>query len=187
MPLNHPAARWLNSISSKISSPTTVALCILALSPNLAPAQTMRLSSPAFTEGQPIPATHAYRKDNQSPELVIEHVPTNARSLALIADDPDAPVGTWNHWLIWNIPTTTAKISQGETPAGSTVGKNDFGNQRYDGPAPPSGTHRYFFKLYALDAPLTLNAGATRKELETAMRNHILATATVMGTYSSGH
>jgi len=146
----------------------------------------MKLSSPAFADGQPMPDTHAYRKANRSPELVIEQVPASARSLALIVDDPDAPVGTWNHWLLWNIDPTTARIAEGETPRGAAVGKNDFGNTRYDGPAPPSGTHRYFFKLYALDAPLTVRAGAGRREMETAMRGRIVATATFMGTYASG-
>jgi Raf kinase inhibitor-like YbhB/YbcL family protein len=161
-----------------------VTFAFVSIAPQAAHAQPMKLSSPSFTEGQPMPDTHAYRKQNLSPELLVEHVPANARSLALAVDDPDAPVGTWNHWLVWNIDPTTAKIAQGDTPAGAMVGKNDFGNTRYDGPAPPSGVHRYFFKLYALDAPLTLRPGAARKDLEGAMRNHILATATLMGTYA---
>lgn len=168
--------------------PLAVALAVAACA--LAPVVTraippMKLSSPSFSEGQPMPDTHAYRKANRSPELLVEHVPASARALALIVDDPDAPVGTWNHWLLWNLPVHAAKIAEGETPPGAAVGKNDFGNCRYDGPAPPSGVHRYFFKLYALDAPITLAPGASRRELESAMRGRILATATLMGTYAS--
>ena len=148
-------------------------------------AQEMKLSSPAFTDGKPIPAQHAYHHQNLNPALVIENVPQGTRALVLIMDDPDAPSGTWNHWLVWNIAPDTRQIAAGETPAGALVGRNDFGQRRYDGPAPPSGTHRYFFRLYALSQPLDLKAGASRQQLDAALKNHLLATATLMGTYAS--
>lgn len=148
-------------------------------------AQDMKLSSPVFTEGQPLPARQAYRQQNLSPALVIEGVPAEARALALVVDDPDAPAGTWNHWLVWNIAPDTRQLAEGETPAGARVGRNDFGQTRYDGPAPPRGTHRYFFRLYALSQPLDLKAGASRRQLNTALQNRVLATATLMGTYAS--
>lgn len=147
--------------------------------------ETMKITSSAFQEGQPMPNKFAYRNENLNPELIVEGVPKEAKSLVLINDDPDAPMGTWNHWLVWNISPSTKKIEEGKTPMGATVGKNDFNETKYDGPAPPSGTHRYFFKLYALNKSLDLKAGATRKELDDAMQESVIAEASLMGTYSS--
>lgn len=161
----------------------TVILLLTLLQPGNA--QEMQLSSPVFTNGKPIPARQAYHNQNLNPALIIANVPGGTRALALIMDDPDAPGGTWNHWLVWNIAPDTRQIAEGETPAGAFVGRNDFGQIRYDGPAPPSGTHRYFFRLYALNQPLDLKTGASRQQLDAALKNHLLATATLMGTYAS--
>ncbi|MFH1067783.1 MAG: YbhB/YbcL family Raf kinase inhibitor-like protein [bacterium] len=143
----------------------------------------MKLSSPSFADGQPLPQTCAYRDKNLSPELTIEGVSADAQSLVLIVDDPDASVGTWNHWLVWNIAPDTKKIAAGETPANAVTGKNDFGNARYDGPAPPSGTHRYMFKLYALNKRLDLKAGATRRQLDQALQDCVIDQTALMGSY----
>jgi Raf kinase inhibitor-like YbhB/YbcL family protein len=110
-------------------------------------------------------------------------VPKNAKSLALIMDDPDAPVGIFIHWVVWNIPPDTKEISKGEEPRG-VQGMTSFRRQRYGGPCPPSGTHRYFFKLYALDTELNLPEGSTKHDLENAMQSHIIAQAPLMGTYT---
>jgi hypothetical protein len=109
-------------------------------------------------------------------------------SYALISDDPDAPAGMWVHWVLWNLPASLGELKEGfpKSPRladGAFHGKNDFDLSGYGGPCPPSGTHRYFFKLYALDTTLTLKAGATKSELEAAMKGHILAQATLMGVY----
>ncbi|MEK6949864.1 MAG: YbhB/YbcL family Raf kinase inhibitor-like protein, partial [Nanoarchaeota archaeon] len=120
--------------------------------------------------------------DDTNPELNIADVPKNAKSLVLINDDPDAPVGVWDHWIVFNIPPTTNKINKGKEPAGSG-GKNSWGRTGYGGPCPPSGVHRYFFKMYALDTMLNLKEGATKKEIESAMQGHIIAKTELMGTY----
>ncbi|VVM04523.1 Putative lipoprotein LppC [Methylacidimicrobium cyclopophantes] len=145
----------------------------------------MKITSPSFSNGQPLPRECGYRYQNRNPELRITEVPAQARALALIMDDPDAPRGTFVHWLVWNLPPTTSKLSPGELPAEARTGRNHFGDNRYDGPAPPSGTHRYFFRLFALDSPLALPAGADRKALEKAMEGHIVATTTLMGTFTA--
>jgi len=146
-------------------------------------ADTLIISSPAFAPGKPMPAKFAYKRENLSPPLRIVNVPANAKSLALIADDPDAPVGLWTHWLVWNLPTTD--LAEGAPPSGAVEGKNSFGNVRYDGPAPPIGTHRYFFRLYALDATLSLPAGSTRDALLSAMKGHVVGTGETFGVYSA--
>ena len=132
---------------------------------------------------------------NINPELLIQNVPAEAKSLALILDDPDAPGGTFTHWTVWNIAASREAslapegrdpfvvIKEGSKPPGSVEGKTDFGRVGYGGPCPPSGTHRYFFKLYALDTLLNLPQGAPRRELEAAMEQHILAHTELMGTY----
>src|SRR5260370_29743207 len=99
----------------------------------------MKISSPSFAEGQPIPAKDAYKQGNVSPELKIENIPAETKSLILIVDDPDGPVGIWSHWLVWGISPQAGTIGEGQAPAGATVGNNDFGENKYDGPAPPKG------------------------------------------------
>jgi Raf kinase inhibitor-like YbhB/YbcL family protein len=149
------------------------------------PVNNMNISAPAFAPGKAIPAQYAYKGQNISPELRIGNVPANARSLVLIVDDPDAPVGLWTHWLVWNLPATTTSIPESKLPPGAMQGKNSFGNVRYDGPAPPSGTHRYFFHLYALDTMLSLPAGSGRDALEQAMNGHIVGSGETFGIYSA--
>lgn len=142
----------------------------------------MKIESLDFKEGKPIPSEFTCDGANVSPALVFEDVPVEAKSLALIMDDPDAPMGTFVHWVVWNIPPGTKQISKGEKIT-YPQGKTDFGKQGYGGPCPPSGTHRYFFKLYALDVVLDLEKGATKVDLEEAMKGHIVAEAKLMGTY----
>ena len=143
----------------------------------------MKLSSQTFENSGSIPLEYTCDGADVSPPLTFSDVPENAESLALIMDDPDAPMGTWVHWLIWNIPPNTTGFSKGENII-FLQGKNDFGKLYYGGPCPPSGTHRYYFKLYALDTMLDLTAGATKKQLEDAMKGHIVEEAQLMGTYS---
>lgn len=143
----------------------------------------MKITSDAFDEGQQIPVLYTGDGQDISPPLEITGVPEGTASLAIISDDPDAPVGTWVHWIVWNIPPDTISIAAGEVPPG-TAGRNSWGHTRYGGPAPPSGTHRYFFKLYALDVKLDLGHGAGKRELEEAMKDHMLEKAEIMGTYT---
>ena len=143
------------------------------------------ISAPGFAAGQPIPARYSYKGKNASPELRISNVPANTKSLVLIVDDPDSPSGLWTHWLLWNIPATTTVIAEGKVPSGAVQGRNSFGNDHYDGPVPPSGTHRYFFRVYALGIKLSLPTGSERSVLETAMRDYIIGAGETFGTYSA--
>ena len=145
---------------------------------------TLSISSPAFEHGRPIPPQFTADGDDVSPKLTITGVPDGAASLALIMDDPDAPIGTWVHWVVWNIPADTAVIEEGSEPVGSAGGRNSWGRTGYGGPAPPSGTHRYFFKLFALNAVLDLPPTADKAALEDAMEEHILDRTELMGTYA---
>jgi Raf kinase inhibitor-like YbhB/YbcL family protein len=149
---------------------------------------TMTLTSPAFGEGQPIPAQYTCEGDDLSPPLSWTEPPAGTRSLALINDDPDAPGQTWVHWLVYNLPPAVRALpegvpAEGEQSDGTRQGQTDFGRVGYGGPCPPSGTHRYYFKLYALDVVLALRPGATKAQLERAMQGHVLAEAQLMGTY----
>jgi Raf kinase inhibitor-like YbhB/YbcL family protein len=169
--------------------------CVIAIGLGVAPgfapfagadnSNFMSISSPDFAQGQPMPSSSAMHGDNHSPQLLIGAVPTNAKTLVLIVDDPDSPTGLWTHWLLWNIPPDAAVIDAGKVPKDAVQGKNSFGHVRYDGPAPPSGTHRYFFRVYGLDTKLALSAGATRSELEAAMKGHVIGSADFFGTYSA--
>lgn len=143
------------------------------------------IQTDAFAEGGAIPAKYTCDGQDLSPRLRWAGAPQGTKSLALIMDDPDAPVGTFTHWLLHDIPATAAELAEGQTPGQTGVTlKNDFGRPGYGGPCPPRGhgPHRYFFTLYALDVP-TLGKPAARGALETAVRGHILATARAMGTY----
>lgn len=146
---------------------------------------TMKLTSPAFENEAMIPPEYTCVGSDISPELNIEGIPENAKSLVLIVDDPDAPAGTWDHWIVFNIPPTTKNIPKGNDPEG-TSGKNSWGKTGYGGPCPPSGTHRYFFKLYALDTLLDLPEGSSKSEIESAMKGHVLEEAQLMGKYKRG-
>ena len=149
----------------------------------------LTITSAAFSEGGAIPKKYTCDAEDASPPLAWKGVPANSKSLALIAEDPDAPAGTWVHWVILDMPATLAGLPEGvakqATVEGVGVqGNNDFRRVGYGGPCPPRGKpHRYFFKLYALDIVLNLKAGATKADLEKAMRGHILAQGQLVGTY----
>jgi hypothetical protein len=149
------------------------------------PVASVDISAPAFAPGKSIPARYAYKGQNISPELRIGNIPANARSLVLIVDDPDAPAGLWTHWLVWNLPATTTSIPEGKLLPDAVQGKNSFGHVCCDGPAPPSGTHRYFFHLYALNTRLSLPEGSSRAALEEAMNGHIVGSGETFGVYSA--
>jgi hypothetical protein len=147
----------------------------------------MRLSSPAFEDGGPIPDRYGYTASNVNPPLTVEGVPEAAVSLALIVDDPDAmePAGkVWDHWVVWNVPPDVEEIPEGWSVAGATEGRNDYGESGYGGPNPPDREHTYRFRLYALDEPLSLSASATKADLRAAMEGHVLAEAELTGTYA---
>ena len=168
--------------------PTTAPQNPPGTQPTQSTAAVTRLTSSAFAEGQTIPRQYTCDAIDISPPLEWTGIPKSARSLAIIADDPDAPAGTWVHWVIYNLPADTMGIVENlplteEVKGGGFQGTNDFKKIGYGGPCPPSGTHRYFFKLYALDNELALKAGATKAEVEKAMAGHILAQAQLMGTY----
>ncbi|MCS7337824.1 MAG: YbhB/YbcL family Raf kinase inhibitor-like protein [Verrucomicrobiae bacterium] len=152
-------------------------------------AMKIQVTSPAFQDGKPIPSKYTCDGEDVSPPLNWTNVPPEAKSLVLISDDPDAPVGTWVHWVLYDLPPTTAGLSEGvpkssELPNGAKQGINDFRRIGYGGPCPPPGKpHRYYFKLYALDTMLGLKPGATKAEVEKAMKGHILAQGQLMGTY----
>ena len=152
-------------------------------------AMSFALKTTAFTDGGSIPKKYTCDGADVSPAWNWNDAPAGTQSFALIADDPDAPVGTWTHWIIWNISAKTTALPEalakvGESGDGARQGNNDFKRIGYGGPCPPPGkAHRYFFKLYALDAKLDVEAGASRDELERAMKKHVLAPAELMGTY----
>ena len=143
----------------------------------------MKITSSAFQEGGNIPSKFTCDGSDTSPPLQITGVPSEAKSLVLIADDPDAPSGLFTHWLIWNIPPQTNSISEGSAPKG-VHGINDFGKPDYKGPCPPPGTHRYSFKIYALDRELDLRGGAKRSQLDAAMKGHVVAQGVLVGRYA---
>lgn len=144
----------------------------------------LTLTSAAFKHSQPIPARFSCEGSDTSPPLAIEGVPKEAKALALIMDDPDAPAGTWVHWVLWNIDPSTKQIAQGSTPRGAEQGVNSWLRKGYGGPCPPSGQHRYFFRLYALSQRLNLPSNSTRKDLDRAMKGKILAQTELLGVYS---
>ncbi len=143
----------------------------------------LTLSSPVFENNGFIPVQYTCDGKDINPTLSIENIPVNAKSLALIVDDPDAPMGTWVHWVLWNIHPDTKEIKENSLPAGAEQGMNDFRKRRYGGPCPPSGTHRYFFRLYALDIMLNVSPASTKADLEKAMRGHIIEQTEVIGLY----
>lgn len=146
------------------------------------------ITSSAFVEGDMIPKKHTCDGPDVSPPLSWASLPENSKTLAVICDDPDAPMGTWVHWVIFNIPANFPGLPENVPPhpeleSGARQGKNDFGRIGYGGPCPPGGTHRYYFKLYVLDAELDLDAGATKSRLLAAMEGHILDQGQLMGRY----
>jgi len=139
------------------------------------------VTSPAFGDKSRIPSKYTCDGDDVNPPIMIEGIPEAAESLVLIVDDPDAPRGTWDHWIVWNIPPK-GKLEEDSVPG--TEGMNDSGRQSYSGPCPPSGTHRYFFKVYALDTKLNLPTNSRKRDVERAMKGHILAEGQLVGLYS---
>jgi len=157
--------------------------------PNPPKVMNLQITSTAFSEGQPIPAKYSCEGSDISPPLKWTNAPANTKSFALIADDPDAPVGTWVHWVLYDLPPNTTELPEAVaktqvTSSGAKQGLNSWPRLGYGGPCPPPGKpHRYFFKLYALDTMLDLKPGATKKDVEAAMKGHILAEGQLMGTY----
>lgn len=143
----------------------------------------MRLNSPMFKNNEFIPGKFTCDGEDANPALFIEDIPAQAKSLALIVDDPDASGGMWVHWVVYDIPPVSI-IKENSVPG--KEGANDFGRRSYGGPCPSSGVHRYFFKLYCLDAIMNLNEGITKQELEKAMEGHILDKAELIGLYKRG-
>lgn len=149
----------------------------------------MQIVSSAFKEGETIPDSHGYENKNLSPPLQWSDVPAGVKSFALICDDPDAPGRVWVHWVLFNIPPDTRELNAAPTGKvdipGAVQGKNDFKKLGYGGPSPPSGTHRYYFKLYALNTMLDLKEGATKDDVVKATKDHIVAQGQLMGKFSA--
>ena len=143
----------------------------------------MEFYSPAFFDNEKMPADYTCDGKNVNPPLQFSGVNTGAKSLVLIVDDPDAPAGSWTHWVVFNLPPQLNFIGENQAPAG-VLGINSWGETKYNGPCPPSGQHRYFFKLYALDIVLDLPQGATRHEVEKAMTSHVVDKAEFIGMYN---
>lgn len=147
-------------------------------------ASTMKITSSAFAYNEKIPPKYTCDGENVSPPLEFIDIPKDAKSLVLIVDDPDAPSKTWVHWVIYNINPNVSEVAENTVPDGGIEAMTDFGKPGYGGPCPPLGTHRYFFKLYALDTLLTLPQNADKKTAEEAMKEHILGSAELIGLYS---
>lgn len=145
----------------------------------------MNLTSTAFQNNATIPSQYTCDGTDISPPLTWQDVPANTKSLVLIVDDPDAPMGTWDHWIIFNIAPSVSSLPENITalPPGAIEGTNSFGKTNYGGPCPPHGKHRYFFKLYALDTTLPLQNNVNKKAVESAMQGHVLAQSTLIGLY----
>ena len=159
------------------------AIALAAMASLAAGGAKMKVTSSAFQEGANIPSKFTCDGADTSPPLQIADIPSEAKSLALIVDDPDAPSGLFTHWLVWNIPPQTGSVREGSAPKGAQ-GANDFGKSGYGGPCPPSGTHRYYFKVFALDRELDLPSGAKRGQLDAAMKGHVVAQGELIGRYS---
>jgi hypothetical protein len=143
----------------------------------------MRIYSPEFNDNSMIPIKFTCQGQDINPQLLFEDVPEDAKTLVLIVDDPDAPTGTWVHWVLFNIPTDITGIPEDSIPDNAVQGLNSWPKNNYGGPCPPSGTHRYFFKLYALDVELALDDTATKKDVEQAMQGRVIEKAEYVGLY----
>ena len=147
----------------------------------------LQLTSAVFSNGNEIPRKFGYKNGNISPPLTIDKIPSDAKSMTLIMDDPDAmgAVGkVWVHWVMWNINPTTTEVTESMTPSGSVEGMTDFGEVGYGGPAPPDKRHTYVFKLYALDSVLDLSSESSKADVEKAMEGHIIEQTQLTGTYA---
>ena len=143
----------------------------------------LKISSPAFENNKPIPKKYTCDGVNVNPPLTIENVPREAKSLALILDDQDAPRGTYVHWILWGIHPGLAEIRENSVPEGAVQGRNDFKKNNYGGPCPPSRAHRYVFRVYALDVQMNLDPKSMKADLEKAMEGHVIARGELMGVY----
>jgi Raf kinase inhibitor-like YbhB/YbcL family protein len=186
-----PSLAEAPTATAKAPEPTAVPAPTEASSDVMEPALPFELISTAFEQGEPIPAKYSCDGEDISPSLAWGDPPAGTQALALIMDDPDAPVGTWDHWILFNISPDLRELEENlpitgknQDPEAIFVGNNSWGRADYGGPCPPSGTHRYFFKLYALDTTVSLLPGATKQELLSAMEGHILAETELMGTFS---
>lgn len=172
---------FLTACGGRSSTPTQVAASV-----------EIKVSSPAFEAMAAIPKVYSCEGDDLSPALAWNGIPDGTKSIALIMDDPDAPVGTWVHWVVYNLPAGTTGLPEGASkaksetsslPEGALHGQNSWKRADYGGPCPPSGKHRYFFHLYALDAVLDMPQGPSRKDLDKAMEGHIIGQGELVGTY----
>jgi Raf kinase inhibitor-like YbhB/YbcL family protein len=182
-------------MSNKMAVVTSLFLSMLALIPRQLHSNaqggtmSLQITSAAFAPGETMPKKFTCDGPDVSPKLTWTEAPPKTQSIALIMDDPDAPVGTWVHWVLYNLPADTKELAEGvskqeQLSNGARQGRNDFGKIGYGGPCPPPGKpHRYLFKLYALDSKLNLKAGATKAEVERAMKGHILAQGELIGKY----
>lgn len=143
----------------------------------------MELTSPDFENNTKIPVRYTKDGENINPDLEIKNIPEGTRTLVLIMDDPDAPIGIWDHWIVFNINSEINRILKKSVPENGIQGQNSWGKNEYGGPSPPSGTHRYVFKLFALDTRLGLGEGASKEEVEKNMEGHILGKAELIGLY----
>ena len=144
---------------------------------------TLKILSSNFSHEEFIPKQFSCQGSDINPSLQISGIPKETKSLVLIVDDPDAPVGVWDHWVVWDIDPSVSLIEENSVPTGGIEGKNSWGRNDYGGPCPPSGTHRYYFKLFALDTKLKLPKNSNKKAVEKAMQSHILEKAELMGKY----
>jgi Raf kinase inhibitor-like YbhB/YbcL family protein len=163
-----------------------VLLFAVSLSKEASTMGALTITSPAFQNNGNIPRQYTCDGKDINPPLMITNCPQGTKSIALICDDPDAPVGIWVHWVIWNIDPGVKEIKENAVPQGAVQGMNDFRKHAYGGPCPPSGTHRYFFKVYALDTMLGISPTSTKADLEKAMKGHILAQGQLIGLYKRG-
>jgi len=192
-----PREKELNSMS--VRAKVVVLICLLLcffslpfsefLAQEKGGTMSLQITSAAFSAGETIPRKFTCDGPDVSPKLTWNEPPVKTQSFALIVDDPDAPVGTWVHWVLFDLPADTKELSEGiakqeQLSNGARQGRNDFGKIGYGGPCPPPGKpHRYFFKLYALDSKLNLKAGATKADVERAMKGHVVANAELIGRY----
>jgi hypothetical protein len=158
--------------------------CAMGLATNTSAAEQIAVRSSAFQSGGMLPAQFTCQGANHNPPLHIQSIPKGAKSLALIVEDPDAPGGLFTHWLVWNIDPTTTEIGEKGLPQHAVQGTNDFDKVGYSGPCPPSGTHRYYFRIFALDQVITLKPGAKRGALDRALEGHIISRGELMARFS---